>query len=289
MSVADFCRACRASPERRRADDRAVSTARRPGTGTIRTDDGLPIPGRDRACASGSSSNRARLQRPQAGPLVHPLPDRAGRSRSRVRGITRRRRSTSSFRSTPTSAERVDARARKVGSPVSVLIWTTTPWTIPSNLAIAFHPDFDYGAYDRWHGCHCRRSLAQRGGGKIGRPFGNRWRMQGRALESAFPASALRPRFARGPRRVRHARTGHRRRHTAPGMARTTSHGRQVRARDLAPVGPAGGSSIRSSSSAVRRVRRQPEGPGGARAAGGCGIAETFATSIRTAGAATTR
>jgi isoleucyl-tRNA synthetase len=33
------------------------------------------------------------------------------------------------------------------GREVSVLIWTTTPWTIPSNLAIAFHPDFDYGAY----------------------------------------------------------------------------------------------------------------------------------------------
>jgi isoleucyl-tRNA synthetase len=33
------------------------------------------------------------------------------------------------------------------GQDVSVLIWTTTPWTIPSNLAIAFHPDFEYGAY----------------------------------------------------------------------------------------------------------------------------------------------
>jgi isoleucyl-tRNA synthetase len=33
------------------------------------------------------------------------------------------------------------------GRDVSVLIWTTTPWTIPSNLAIAFHPDFVYGAY----------------------------------------------------------------------------------------------------------------------------------------------
>ena len=28
-----------------------------------------------------------------------------------------------------------------------MLIWTTTPWTIPSNLAVAFHPDFEYGAY----------------------------------------------------------------------------------------------------------------------------------------------
>ena len=31
---------------------------------------------------------------------------------------------------------------------VSVLIWTTTPWTIPSNLAVAFHPAFDYAAYE---------------------------------------------------------------------------------------------------------------------------------------------
>ncbi len=29
-----------------------------------------------------------------------------------------------------------------------VVIWTTTPWTIPANLAIALHPDFEYGLYD---------------------------------------------------------------------------------------------------------------------------------------------
>jgi len=34
------------------------------------------------------------------------------------------------------------------GKPVSVIIWTTTPWTIPANLAIAFHPDFTYVAVD---------------------------------------------------------------------------------------------------------------------------------------------
>ena len=33
------------------------------------------------------------------------------------------------------------------GRYVSTLIWTTTPWTIPSNLAVAFHPDLVYGAY----------------------------------------------------------------------------------------------------------------------------------------------
>ena len=32
------------------------------------------------------------------------------------------------------------------GKSVSVIIWTTTPWTIPANLAIAFHPDFTYVA-----------------------------------------------------------------------------------------------------------------------------------------------
>jgi len=28
-----------------------------------------------------------------------------------------------------------------------IVIWTTTPWTIPANLAIAAHPQFDYGLY----------------------------------------------------------------------------------------------------------------------------------------------
>jgi isoleucyl-tRNA synthetase len=27
---------------------------------------------------------------------------------------------------------------------VSAVIWTTTPWTIPANLALAFHPDYEY-------------------------------------------------------------------------------------------------------------------------------------------------
>ena len=34
------------------------------------------------------------------------------------------------------------------GKKVSVVIWTTTPWTIPANLGIAFHPDFDYVAVE---------------------------------------------------------------------------------------------------------------------------------------------
>ncbi len=34
------------------------------------------------------------------------------------------------------------------GREVSVLIWTTTPWTLPANMAIAFHPAFDYAAVE---------------------------------------------------------------------------------------------------------------------------------------------
>jgi isoleucyl-tRNA synthetase len=53
------------------------------------------------------------------------------------------------FAMVPESAAELAARVPQLaGREISVLIWTTTPWTIPSNLAIAFHPELDYGAYD---------------------------------------------------------------------------------------------------------------------------------------------
>jgi isoleucyl-tRNA synthetase len=33
------------------------------------------------------------------------------------------------------------------GTPLSIVIWTTTPWTLPANVAIALKPDADYGIY----------------------------------------------------------------------------------------------------------------------------------------------
>jgi len=33
------------------------------------------------------------------------------------------------------------------GSGRELVIWTTTPWTLPSNVAAAVHPDLDYGVY----------------------------------------------------------------------------------------------------------------------------------------------
>jgi len=34
------------------------------------------------------------------------------------------------------------------GRKVFVVIWTTTPWTLPANLGIALHPDFEYSAFE---------------------------------------------------------------------------------------------------------------------------------------------
>ena len=41
-----------------------------------------------------------------------------------------------------------DIMPELAGKTVSVVIWTTTPWTLPANLAIALHPDFDYAAVE---------------------------------------------------------------------------------------------------------------------------------------------
>jgi len=40
------------------------------------------------------------------------------------------------------------AADRMAGKKVFVLIWTTTPWTLPANLAVAMHPDYPYAAVE---------------------------------------------------------------------------------------------------------------------------------------------
>ncbi len=35
------------------------------------------------------------------------------------------------------------------GSGRELVVWTTTPWTLPSNVAVAVHPDLDYGEYEK--------------------------------------------------------------------------------------------------------------------------------------------
>ena len=45
------------------------------------------------------------------------------------------------------ASEEIDPRL--AGKQVSTIIWTTTPWTLPASLAVAFHPDFDYVALEQ--------------------------------------------------------------------------------------------------------------------------------------------
>jgi isoleucyl-tRNA synthetase len=77
------------------------------------------------------------------------------------------------FPLSPESAAELGARVPALaGRQVSVLIWTTTPWTIPSNLAIAFHPEFDYGAYDvDGHVVIVAEELAAKVGQQVKRSF----------------------------------------------------------------------------------------------------------------------
>ena len=79
-------------------------------------------------------------------------------------------------------AERAPALA---GRQPSVLIWTTTPWTLPSNLAVAFHPDFDYAAYESGGTVVIvAERLAEQVGQALGRPLGAPLgRFKGRVLE----------------------------------------------------------------------------------------------------------
>ncbi len=165
------------------------------------------------------------------------------------------------------------------GRPVSVLIWTTTPWTIPSNLAIAFHPEFDYAAYDvDGRAVIVAEALAP----SVAAGDRADVRRAGRADEGRgarahpLPAPAVHARFGRRAGRLRHARAGHRRRaHGAGPRQRRLHHRREVRARDLRAGRP--GRTLPRHGRALRRaarVRRQPGHRQGAQGrAAGCGIA----------------
>ena len=84
------------------------------------------------------------------------------------------------------SASDLAARVPALGGrDVSVLIWTTTPWTIPSNLAVAFHPEFDYAAYEvDGRAVIVAEGLAPAVATAVGRAFGQPIaRMKGAELE----------------------------------------------------------------------------------------------------------
>ena len=48
----------------------------------------------------------------------------------------------------PLASDPAEIDPALAGRKVFVLIWTTTPWTLPANLGIAVHPDFEYVAVE---------------------------------------------------------------------------------------------------------------------------------------------
>ena len=49
------------------------------------------------------------------------------------------------------------------GKKVFTIIWTTTPWTLPASMAVAFHPDEEYVALESGRrGLHRRRKAGRR-------------------------------------------------------------------------------------------------------------------------------
>jgi isoleucyl-tRNA synthetase len=130
------------------------------------------------------------------------------------------------------------------GRDISVLIWTTTPWTIPSNLAIAFHPEFDYAAYDvDGRAIIVAEALAPRVAAAGGRTFGEPLaRMKGAELEHIrfqHPLYARTSLGVLGDYVTLEAGTGAV--HTAPGHgADDFNTGMKYGLEIYAPIGPAG-------------------------------------------------
>ncbi|HEX8846326.1 MAG TPA: isoleucine--tRNA ligase [Pyrinomonadaceae bacterium] len=57
-------------------------------------------------------------------------------------------RSPSVYVKFPLASDPAQIDEKLAGRKVFFLIWTTTPWTLPANLGIAVHPDFEYAAFE---------------------------------------------------------------------------------------------------------------------------------------------
>ena len=109
-------------------------------------------------------SGRA-LPRQEVGDVVGGREDRAGRGRGRVP------RPHQHHDLGPLSAGQAEPRRSSTGA--SVVIWTTTPWTIPANRAVAYGADIAYRLIEVGE-------VADGSPGAAGRPAGGRRRAPGR-------------------------------------------------------------------------------------------------------------
>ena len=136
------------------------------------------------------------LRGPQGRPLLPALRHRAllARGRARLRG----RRGPVDLRALPA------ARRGRRASGESLLVWTTTPWTLPGNVAVAVAPDVTYvRARRRRRDADPRRAAGREGARRGGRDRSTRFpgaelvgrRYEGPVFEldaTASPADAFR-------------------------------------------------------------------------------------------------
>ena len=219
----------------------------------------------------------------------------------------RRPRSTTSTRRARTRRSRSACACSRPSADLDgalALIWTTTPWTLPSNLAVAVHPDVDYVQVER----------ARRQALRAGRGPGRRLRPRARRGADGAAHATRAPSWSgcATPRRSTSSPAGRTRTacsppttsppRTAPGSC--TSHRPSVRRTRSSPTRPASRSwsagrhrrQVRLPGAAVRGpagVRRQPadhQGPQRRRTCRACCCATRPSTTrTRTAGAAATR
>ena len=96
---------------------------------------------------------RPALSRLEAGDVERGREDRSRRSRGRVSGLSVRRdlgevSGRFHVQRVPGDGQE-DAESRSLPAEhASIVIWTTTPWTIPGNRAISFSSKIDYGLYE---------------------------------------------------------------------------------------------------------------------------------------------
>ncbi|RZW25717.1 MAG: isoleucine--tRNA ligase, partial [Desulfobulbaceae bacterium] len=92
----------------------------------------------------------------------------------------------------PVISDLSDIDPALAGNNLQVVIWTTTPWTLPANLAIAFHPEFDYALVEAGGD---RLIMAKELVSKVMEEFGQ----ENYRVVTTFPATKLENRICRHP------------------------------------------------------------------------------------------
>ena len=226
---------------------------------------------------AGSARPRCRTSRP---------------ARTTPTATARTRPSRSSSRSTPTTVRRP---GRGAGA-LRVLAWTTTPWTLPSNLALAVGPDIEYAVYERGRAPPSSPG-ARRGLSTTSLPSAEPVatmtgaELVGRTYRAPVPL-LRRPdrRLPRARRRLRGHRRGHRRRPHGAGLrrGRPAASARRPASRVVCPVDDRARSPPRCPDYAgPAGLRRQPPIIRRPAAAGALVTPRPTSTATRTAGAPT--